>query len=1120
MTMLDTLFGLIPSGSRGQQWVAEELQLVNWGGYDGGPHRVRFSPGATLFCGGSGSGKSTLMDAYIALMMPHTTPFNGASNGAVIGRARGIDQRNILSYGRGKTDESRTENGTKLEVLRGDGVDTWSAVSMTWVDHDGARFTAVRAWYIPSSARVLEDTVRVRASTTDAFDLKSLETAAASRLSDASIKAAGLDTLPTDREFSARLHTVLGIGAAGAGSKAMSLLARIQAGQQITTVDDLYKKMVLEEPGTLATADAVVTHFDGLEDTRLRMLTAQQQVRALEPIRGMRTRIEEATERLRVIDEVGSFSDPGSRATLWKAGRRLELLRDTEIELQSRKQAINQIVREKQALAESADLERDGLSDVLRSAGGDRLETAQRELRSLEGRKTNVQNARLRFDESLRVLKMEVASSEAFDALIRTARTTLSSSDTKAAVRRAFTAASTARTLLRSEVSNLERERHAAENRHDNIPGTLNEVRAQLARAAGLTIDDLPFVGELVEVRTEFEVWREAFNLALGGFATTVLIDVAHLPAFRAVIESVRTSQRLRYEGVHTGLPAMRIEDNRALSARLDFKKSPFLGSLQERLDRQFGYICVSDASELSNHKKALTVTGQTSDGNRGAHGGHGRANVLGFSNQRYREALDERLAAAQAQLHDATATVNKAEVAMDELDARVLAYEKVTDLTWDQVDVESVEKEQNRWETIVESITEGNPRIAQLREQIDTARRKVTHLREEIGSAKSEQKKLADQWELTTDQVDAAVVILNTAETEDVSLAIDQEAYLDGRFMAPEITSGSAPSKELARFDTALESASKRLDEDQRTASSQLQDQRESLRRTMVLFLDRWPSPNLTANPEQSLDDFERILADLETNGLHELENDWRESLLKLSGNDLTNLDSTLGRSLREIRERIEPINLIMQDLPFYDDNHRLQITLRENQSDVRKRFRRELRDVREQIEDAVTDEQRVRVYERMTRLINKIRRSSPEFAELIDVRNHVRVSAERIHATTKQHVALFDHIGEKSGGESQELIAFIVGAALRYQLGDAGAERPRYAPVFLDEALIKADAHFTKRAIGAWRGLGFQLVIGAPNDKYSAIEPHVDVEYDILKDASGRSHARAKVGLPVSDA
>ena len=63
--------------------------------------------------------------------------------------------------------------------------------------------------------------------------------------------AAGLETFSTDREFFARIHTVLGIGAAGAGSKAMNLLARIQAGQQITTVDELYKRMVLEEPATM-----------------------------------------------------------------------------------------------------------------------------------------------------------------------------------------------------------------------------------------------------------------------------------------------------------------------------------------------------------------------------------------------------------------------------------------------------------------------------------------------------------------------------------------------------------------------------------------------------------------------------------------------------------------------------------------------------------------------------------------------------------------------------------------------------------------------------------------------------------------------------------------------------
>ena len=1117
MTMLDTLFGLIPAASRGQQWVADELQLVNWGGYDGA-HRVRFAPTATLLCGGSGSGKSTLMDAYVALMMPHTTPFNGASNGAVVGRPRGQEQRNILSYGRGKIDETRTDDGTKLTVLRGDGTDTWTAISMTWLDHDGSRFTAVRAWYIPATARLLEDTVRVRATVTGPFDLSSLETAAAQRLTDAAVKAAGLETVATDREFSARLHAVLGIGAAGAGAKAMSLLARIQAGQQITTVDDLYKRMVLEEPETMATADAVVAHFDGLESTRSRMLTAQQQVRALEPIRTARARIEEAAERLRLIDEIGRFTEPDSLATLWRASRRLDLLRDVETELQAAKHAADAKVRENQALADAADIEREGLGEVLRAAGGDRLETAHRELRALERRLGDVTRERERLDAALATLEVEVTTAREFDTLADRARRALADPDAKATLREAYGEAIGKRNTLAARVGELEAERREAADRHDNIPARLRESRELLARAAGLGTDQLPFVGELVEVRTEFEPWREAFNLALGGFATTLLIDAAHLPAFRAAIDAVRTPERLRYEGVHTGLPEAAAGDPQTLPGRLDYKSTPFTGWLQEELSRRFGYVCVDTSAELSEHRMALTLAGQTSHGARGAHGGHGRRNVLGFSTHRRVGELDAQLGAARAELQAAQTATDDAAAELDALDARRAAYEKIQDLTWDQVDVASLEQERERWTAIIDEVTAENPTIAGIQDQIAAKRAEAAQLREDIGRAKAEQQRLADAWATTTDEVDLAQAAVDSAEDAGRALTADQTAYLDGQFLMPEGTGAATRMQDLTRFDAALDSASRRFIEDQRAAQEALGDQRDSLRRTLAGFLDRWPNPNLLADPDQSLGDFERILADLETSGLHELEAEWRDSLLKLSGNDLTNLDSTLSRSLREIRDRIEPINLIMQDLPFYDDDHRLQISPRETQSEVRRRFRKELRDVRGLIETAASDEDRERVYQRMSRLINRLRRTAPDFAELVDVRNHVRVSAERIHAVTKQHVALYDHVGEKSGGESQELIAFIVGAALRYQLGDAGAERPRYAPVFLDEALIKADAHFTKRAIGAWRGLGFQLIIGAPNDKYSAIEPHVDVEYDILKDTQGRSWAKPKVGLPAT--
>src|SRR5690606_40462905 len=121
-----------------------------------------------------------------------------------------------------------------------------------------------------------------------------------------------------------------------------------------------------------------------------------------------------------------------------------------------------------------------------------------------------------------------------------------------------FAEAESTRQALVRQRAELAEERESAGRLRGSIPAALDRSRMLLADAAGLDADALPFVGELLEVRTEFEPWREAFNLALGGFATTLLIDAAHLARFRSAIDQVRTPVRLRYEGVHTGLPEPR----------------------------------------------------------------------------------------------------------------------------------------------------------------------------------------------------------------------------------------------------------------------------------------------------------------------------------------------------------------------------------------------------------------------------------------------------------------------------------------------------------------------------------------------------------------------------------
>lgn len=92
----------------------------------------------------------------------------------------------------------------------------------------------------------------------------------------------------------------------------------------------------------------------------------------------------------------------------------------------------------------------------------------------------------------------------------------------------------------------------------------------------------------------------------------------------------------------------------------------------------------------------------------------------------------------------------------------------------------------------------------------------------------------------------------------------------------------------------------------------------------------------------------------------------------------------------------------------------------------------------------------------------------------------------------------------GGKSGGALQELTSFVYGAALIYLLGGDLTARPTYTTLFLDEALIKADGRYTKRALAVLPRLGFQIIVSAPESKTAEILNVANRAYVAYKDPS----------------
>ncbi len=484
----------------------------------------------------------------------------------------------------------------------------------------------------PRMLALWRTTTRVRATVNGAFDLGLLEKAAATQRLYASVRATGLETLATDREFSARLQAVLGIGAAGSGAKAISLLARIQAGQQITTVDDLYKKLVLEEPETMATADAVVAHFDELESTRTRMLTreaAGERARADPRDQGQHRR----GRRTRAGDRRGRRLHRSllARRALERAAAPGSAARGRGRAGGSHPRAQPRRPREAR-LVDAADLEREGLLDVLRQSGGDRLETAQRELRVAERRLEDVRRERAKFDAIAEELGVEVETAAQFDAFVAGTRGSSPKSDIRDA-RAAFADAETARRTAEAEMRSLRDERERTIRVRGSIPAHLDESRALLAQAVGLAPSDL---------RRSSGTHRSAHGVRAMARGLQ--------PRARRLREDAsdrrRASGRVPFRhqrGAHPGTAQLRRRpDGAARDAGRRPEDAPsggsttcptsFTGWLQQRLQERFGYVCVDSSSQLGAHQRALTISGQVSQGSRGAHGGQGRANMLGFS--------------------------------------------------------------------------------------------------------------------------------------------------------------------------------------------------------------------------------------------------------------------------------------------------------------------------------------------------------------------------------------------------------------------------------------------------------------------------------------------------------
>lgn len=1110
------------------QWRAALLQLVNWGGFSG-LTLIPLRGDTTMISGASGVGKSTILDAYTALMMPSDTKFNGASNDAVAGRARSVGQRNLLSYLRGAVDvvdDPRT--GRPVEkLLRGSGTDTWGAVAMTFVNDQGGRFTALRTYYVPRRAARSGDVQMQLATHESALPLDTLEVAVPERFHANTLKKLypGIRVHRTYAEFSAVLHARLGIGANGDGGKALRLLSRIQAGNQVRSVDELYKDMVLERPATYAAADRAIEHFDDLDTAYSAMRTEEQKLELLDPITGLHARKVSAARRLAELDAYGVTLPGDTPLRLWLLRNHRRLLEGAV--------AANRDARTKTAddLAASTSAEGELLGDLEaakdahRAAGGSTLQSLALSLEQEAVVREDRLGRRAALHDRLQPLSDSdaagvdpvdlgdaLASAESFASLQQQARTWLGGWEAKAdGLKQERDAALRRQFPLSERQSELRRERSSLENRAGRMPARMHELRAEVAQASGLSVEELPFVAELIDIAPDEGRWRTAIETVLGGSARMMLIPLDRLDAFSAAIDGLHLRGRLTFEGVELEMPDRGPADPERIAGKLVFKDSPFSGWVQAHVEEPArNALCVETTAGLAGGDLRVTLAGQTRSGRRGTHGRNDTRNVIGFSNEDALAEIDAELAALDRELAALGAGVTDLDRLSGALERARTAYDAVVGVRFDDIDVAGSDRRIAELERRRAEILEADSQlqaletqIGELTEQLEQARRRrfgLEHRQRDLNNAHGE---LIDSEDLVADRLEAMEAAGAAVLTD------EQEASLAAEFAA---AAAPADPEDLDRFTENSQRLAQRLGGALADADAEVRRVDDELVGIFRMYKFKWDSPNLGATVE-SYPDYARILDEIRGKGLAERRSEWRRRLTEWSGQDLVPLVGAMAASIEEIEDRLEPINAILRRLEFGASRDRLRIRLRRLAPAHVQVFMRELRALSAGSTTELGEADLQKRFTDLSRFMQQLRKPAQTGASpagtsdrdrLLDVRRHVELSAERYDDLTGELRATYRTLGEKSGGESQELVAFIVGSALRFRLGDEMRSRPRFAPVFLDEGFVKADSEFAGRAVQAWKGLGFQLIIGVPLDKVTGLEPHMDDLLAITKNST----------------
>lgn len=1063
------------------------LELYNWGTFDGRIETLRLDGHNALVTGDIGSGKSTLVDAVTTLLLP--------ANRINYNKAAGADtrERSLRTYVLGHYRSERNETtGTSRPVGLRDHHNYSVVLGRFRNEGHDATVTLAQVFWMPSGGEhqprrffVTHDAaLSIRPDFTDfgsdPADLKRR------------LRSAGADVVDHYPRYGTQLRRLLGIRS----EQALELFHQTISMKSVGNLTDFVRAHMLEPADAGSRIATLVQHFEDLTRAHDAVRKARDQLEGLQPI------ITALDEHDRLTAALAEHAAASEALRLWVAEHRRQLLAEEEARLTSVKEEATALAE--QASAEVTRLEESlaGLRQARDGFAGGRLAVIESEIRALVERRDDRRARGAAYAELLAAVGLPpVEDRVAFE---RT-RAEVASIQERAEQRRevetnAVTDATVAVRDLQERSGELRADIAAMQGREGNIDRRARALRDRLAEALGLDEHDLPFVGELIQVRPEQAQWRGAAERVLRGFALSVLVPTEHYQDATRWVDRQHLRGRFVYFRVGDAVRRRQppLTEHPLLRDVLEVKPGRYADWLDGELLTRADHVTLDDTGDFGIHRRAVTRRGQVKADRRHEKDDRFAVDdptrwVLGWSNADKLDALVAAGARVTGELAAARDRLDQAKRQSDrsrEHDVAVqglLAYQDWSRLDWQQCataisTLEAERDELSRGNTEMVAILDG---IEHTTRALSDAREHAREATKRVGGIEQELAQVADAQAADVDWMSG----IGEPERER-----HRHAYpLVQRY-------GSAP-RTLAECGHVEREVRDRLAavtrEDQQRQSTA--DQRAV--RHMVAFRAQWPADTVELGTDVASGAEYRELTDrISGDDLPRFEAEFKKQLNTNTINDIAGFQAWLDQSAQTIRSRIRTID---ESLGAIDYNPGTRITLLTEPTENRevREFRQDLRAC---TDDALSgdDQYSEERFRKVSAIVERFR-GRPGLTDadrrwtamVTDVRTwFVFAASERERASGAEREHYTDADG-KSGGQKEKLAYTILAASLAYQFGlEWGVSVSRdFRFTVIDEAFGRGSDASTRYALDLFGKLGLQLLVVTPLQKVHVIEPYV---------------------------